>query len=136
MRPFLAFLCKGDWHQYDDIICVQPTSMQQFTKSIKTFFGSEQRDALIKGRQIAGTVMLETIFELVKSWTDVNLKNFWLQLRQFFEVYSKPFVYEEKEERWLSLDYGENDVSAAKLAQFSRPCRDTQVNEQILSFSR
>ncbi|TNM97226.1 hypothetical protein fugu_015382 [Takifugu bimaculatus] len=54
--------------------------------------------------------MLETIFELLKSWTDVNLKNFWLQLKQFFEVYSKPFVYEEKQKRWLSLDYGEDNV--------------------------
>lgn len=119
MRPFLAFLCKGDWHQYDDIICVKPTKVQQFTKSVKTtFFGSEQREGLIKGRQIAGNVMLETIFELLKSWTDVNLKNFWLQLKQFFEVYSKPFVYEEKQKRWLSLDYGEDNVSAAKLAEF------------------
>lgn len=119
MRPFLAFLCKGDWHQYDDIICVHPTTMQQIKKSVKTtIFGSEQREGLIKGKQIAGNVMLETIFELVKSWTDVNLRNFWLQLEQFFEVYSKPFVYEGKQMRWLSLDYGEDEVSATRLAKF------------------
>lgn len=118
MKPFLAFLCKGDWHQYDDIICVQPTKFQQFAKSVKTtFFGSEQREGLIKGRQIAGNVMLETIFEL-GSWTDVNLRNFWQQLKQFFEVYSKPFVYEEKQKRWLLSDYGEDNVSAVKLAEF------------------
>lgn len=120
MMPFLAFLCKGDWHQYDDIICAHPTKTQQFTKFVKNtfFFGSEQRDGLIKGRQIAGNVMLETIFKLVESWADVNLRNFWLQLQQFFEVYSKPFVYEEKQTRWLPLDYEEGNVSAAKLAEF------------------
>lgn len=92
--------------------------MQQLAKSVKnTIFGSEQRDGLIKGRQIAGNVMLETIFELVESWTDVNLRNFWLRLKQFIEVYSKPFVFEEKQKRWLFSDYGEDNVSAAELAE-------------------
>lgn len=98
---------------------MQPTKThQRFAKIIDTIFGLELREGLIKGRQIAGNVMLETIFKLVESWTDVDLRNFWLQLNQFFEVYSKPFVYEDKEKRWLPLDYEEDNVSAAKLAEF------------------
>lgn len=61
--------------------------------------------------------MLETIFELLRSWTEVSLKRFWLQLRQFFEVYAEPFVYEEKGKRWWSLDYGKDDVSSAQQAE-------------------
>lgn len=85
--------------------------MQQLKKKI---FGSEQKKSLQKGRQIAGSVMLETIFEPLKSWTEVTLKSFWIQLKQFFAVYAEPFVFEEKGKRWWSLDYGENDVSSAK----------------------
>lgn len=106
-RHFLVFLCEGDWHQYDDIICTAPTKMQQFKKVI---LRQEQKESLKNGRQIAGNVMLETIFELLRSWTENNLKSFWIQLHQFFEVYAAPFVYEDKGRQWKSLDYGENDV--------------------------
>lgn len=117
-RHFLGFLCKGDWHQYDDIICAEQTKMQQVKQKVKdTIFGPEQKQSLRKGRQIAGFVMLETIFELLRSWTEVNLKSFWIQLKQFFEVYADPFVYEGKGRRWLSLDYGKNEVSSANQAE-------------------
>lgn len=117
-RHFHVFLCKGDWHQYDDIICAEPTRVQQFKKKVKDFaFGLEQKESLKKGRQIAGTVMLETIFELLRSWTEVNLKRFWIQLSQFFKVYAEPFVFEEKGQRWWSLEYGKNDVSSVKQAE-------------------
>lgn len=112
------FLCKGEWHQYDDIICIETTKLKQFTKTVKNAFRwSEQKESLIKGRQIAGTVMLDTIFELLGSWTNDNLGKFWLQLKQFFEVYTKPYVFEEKEKRWQSLDYGPDEVSSAKQAE-------------------
>lgn len=80
------------------------------TKAIKDAIFRKEKENLKKGRQIAGNVMLETIFELLRSWTEVNLKSFWIQLSQFFEVYAKPFVYEEEGRRWWSLDYGQNDV--------------------------
>lgn len=55
--------------------------------------------------------MLETIFDLLRDWTDVNLRNFMSQLHQFVQIYSEPFVYEEKVKRWSSLNYGLDDVS-------------------------
>lgn len=118
MMCFLAFLWKGDWHQYDDIICTEPSRTEKITGKIKKIFVPEQRQNLIKGRQIAGTVMLETIFELLRSWSDVNLRSFWMRLNQFFEVYADPYVFEEKQKKWTSLDYGIEDVSSVKQAGF------------------
>lgn len=107
---FLSFVFgKGDWHQYDDIICVQPT--KNFLQRLKESVWPQQRQSLIQGREIAGTIMLETIFDLLPSWTKVNLRNFWNQLHQFFEVYGDPFVFEDKQKKWHSLNYGKDDVS-------------------------
>lgn len=97
----------GEWHQYDDIICAEPSKM----KRLKGVFWSEQRKGVIQGREIAGMVMLETIFDLLKNWSKINRTNFFSQLRQFYEVYGNPFVYEEKETKWYTLDYSEKDVS-------------------------
>lgn len=133
-RHFLVFLCEGNWHQYDDIICAHPTRMQQVKKTLKEIFGPEQKQSLKKGRQIAGNVMLETIFELLRSWTDVNLKNFRAQLNQFFEVYSEPYVYEEKVQRWLSLDYGKNDVSSANLDELLAPVERHRKSNKFFLF--
>lgn len=101
--------CKGDWHQYDDIICVQPS--KGMLKSLKNMLLGEQRKDLIQGRQIAGYIMLEGIFDLLREWTSINLTNFWTQLRQFFEIYAEPFVFEEKQKKWDSLGFGKEDVS-------------------------
>jgi len=55
--------------------------------------------------------MLETIFDLLRNWSKINLSSFFSQLKQFYEVYANPFVFEGKEEKWYSLNYGEKDVS-------------------------
>ncbi|XP_041812142.1 E3 ubiquitin-protein ligase rnf213-alpha [Chelmon rostratus] len=99
---------EGDWHQYDDIICAEPS--KNVLKRLKEKFWPEERKNLIQGREIAGNVMLETIFDLLRSWTDANLSSFLIQLNQFFQVYGEPFVYEEKQKKWSSLDYGKDDV--------------------------
>ncbi|XDV14216.1 hypothetical protein PO909_002393 [Leuciscus waleckii] len=98
---------EGEWHQYDDIICAEPSKV----KRLKEVFWSDQRKGVIEGREIAGTVMLGTIFDLLRNWSKINLSSFFSQLRQFFEVYANPFVFEEKEKKWYSLNYGEKDVS-------------------------
>lgn len=85
--------------------------LKRIAEQFKDIFWSKQRQGLIQGRQIAGTVMLEGIFDLLGSWTSVNLRNFWTQLSQFFEVYGDPFVFEERQKRWHSLEYGKDDVS-------------------------
>ncbi|KAM7386926.1 hypothetical protein PAMA_009514 [Pampus argenteus] len=98
----------GDWHQYDDIICAEPS--KSVLKRLKNAIWPEEKKNLIQGREIAGNIMLETIFDLLTSWTDTNLKNFLTQLNQFFQIYGNPYVYEEKPKKWHSLDYGEDDV--------------------------
>ncbi|XP_037649475.1 E3 ubiquitin-protein ligase rnf213-alpha isoform X2 [Sebastes umbrosus] len=98
----------GDWHQYDDIICVEPS--KGMLKRIKERFWPEQRKDLIQGREIAGNIMLESIFDLLTSWTDTNLRSFLIQLKQFCQVYGDPYVYEEKEKKWYALSYGEDEV--------------------------
>lgn len=105
----LLCLCKGDWHQYDDIICAE--APKSLLKRLGNAVWGEQKRDLIQGRQIAGHTMLEGIFDLLREWTAVNLTNFWTQLCQFFEVYAVPFVYEDKQKRWDSLGFGEDDVS-------------------------
>lgn len=89
---------------------------------LKERFWPEQRKSLIKGREIAGNIMLETIFDLLRDWTDfgLNLRNFMSQLHQFYEVYAEPFVYEEKQKKWRSLNYGPDDVSLSTLCAKSR----------------
>uniref|UniRef100_A0A8D3BWR0 RING-type E3 ubiquitin transferase n=1 Tax=Scophthalmus maximus TaxID=52904 RepID=A0A8D3BWR0_SCOMX len=101
---------EGDWHQYDDIICAEPS--KNMIKRLKEKIWPEQRKSLIQGREIAGKIMLTTIFDHLSSWSETNLRSFLIQLNQFFEVYGKPSVYEEKHKRWISLSYGEDDVSS------------------------
>lgn len=100
---------KGDWHQYDDIICVKP-SKNVLERLVEKFWPEKRKD-LIQGREIAGNIMLETIFDLLRSWNDANLRSFLVQLNQFIQVYGDPFVFEEKQQKWYSLKYGEEDVS-------------------------
>lgn len=85
--------------------------LKRWKDAIKETIWPEQRKSLIQGREIAGNVMLETIFDLLRSWTDTNLRSFLVQLNQFFHVYGEPFVYEEKEKKWQALEYGKDDVS-------------------------
>lgn len=66
---------------------------------------------MVQGRDIAGKFMLDTIFDLLRSWSDTNLKSFLVQLNQFFDIYSHPSVYEDKLKKWTSLGYGEDNVS-------------------------
>ncbi|MED6260783.1 hypothetical protein ATANTOWER_028724, partial [Ataeniobius toweri] len=105
VKPYLITE-DGDWHQYDDIICAAPSKMKRF----KEMIWPDQRKSLIQGREIAANVMLESIFDLLRSWSDTNLKSFQIQLNQFFQVYANPFVYEEKEKKLYSLNFGEDDV--------------------------
>ncbi|CAB1319090.1 unnamed protein product [Coregonus sp. 'balchen'] len=71
---------EGAWHQYDDIICASPTK--------------DVSKRIIQGREIAGKIMLQTIFELLHSWNDIQLNSFMKQLIQFDQIYRKPSLYE------------------------------------------
>ncbi len=125
----LYFFYTGDWHQYDDIICAEPS--HNMLKRFKEKFWPEERRNLIQGREIAGNIMLESIFDLLRSWSEDNLRSFWIQLRQFFEVYGEPFVYEEKQKQWHSLDYGKDDVSSHSLCIMCRSAQVWQLNSAV-----
>ncbi|XP_038133385.1 E3 ubiquitin-protein ligase rnf213-alpha isoform X1 [Cyprinodon tularosa] len=98
----------GDWHQYDDIICAEPS--KGVLKRIKEALWPEQRKSLIEGREIAANIMLESIFDILMTWSETNLKSFQMQLNQFFQVYANPFVFEDRQKKWYSLQFGEEDV--------------------------
>ncbi|XP_049324067.1 E3 ubiquitin-protein ligase rnf213-alpha isoform X2 [Astyanax mexicanus] len=100
---------EGEWHQYDDIICAEPS--KNVLKKLKDALWPDQRKSVIEGREIAGRFMLERIFDLLSSWSEINLKSFISQLRQFHQIYGNPFVFEEKQKKWFALNYDENDVS-------------------------
>uniref|UniRef100_A0AAQ5Y0G2 RING-type E3 ubiquitin transferase n=1 Tax=Amphiprion ocellaris TaxID=80972 RepID=A0AAQ5Y0G2_AMPOC len=105
----------GDWHQYDDIICAEPS--RNLIKRFKETIWPEQRKNLIQGREIAGNIMLETIFDLLRSWNNANLRSFLIQLNQFIQIYGEPFVYEDRQKKWSSLNYGPEDVSLQSCVQ-------------------
>ncbi|XP_077411767.1 E3 ubiquitin-protein ligase rnf213-alpha-like isoform X2 [Vanacampus margaritifer] len=104
----------GEWHQYDDIVCVKP-SKNMFTRlyeKVTDSLWADQSKQLIRGREIAGEIMMDTIFDLLKSWTDDNLKGFLKQLNQFFDIYANPSTYEDTHKKWHSLNYDEKKMRA------------------------
>lgn len=92
--------------------------VKRLKDTIKDAVWPEPRTDLIVGREIAGNVMLETIFDLLRSWTGINLRNFQIQLDQFYQVYGEPFVFEDTQKKWYSLNYDEDDVSTSMDPQF------------------
>lgn len=118
------FPAKGDWHQYDDIICAEPSKIHRWKDKVKDavkgVLWNEQQPKLIEGREIAGNIMLETIFDLLSVWTETNLKSFLTQLNQFFEVYGNPCVYEDRGKRWDSLQFNKDNVSSASFCDESK----------------
>ncbi|XP_061741549.1 E3 ubiquitin-protein ligase rnf213-alpha-like isoform X1 [Nerophis ophidion] len=116
----------GDWHQYDDIVCIQPS--KSMSDTIKDYVHwPNQKKPLVQGREIAGRIMLGRIFELLSDWTDINVSSFLLQLNQFFQVYSNPYVYEVKQHKWSSLNYGEDEVK-----EMMKEFMLTQMTPQLL----
>ncbi|XP_057716646.1 E3 ubiquitin-protein ligase rnf213-alpha-like isoform X2 [Corythoichthys intestinalis] len=102
----------GDWHQYDDFLCVEPpkSTMDRIMSGLGlSKFWSDQNKKIIQGRDIAADIMLDTIFDLLRTWSDINLKSFFNQLDQFFEVYANPSTYEAVHKKWNY--YNKNNLS-------------------------
>ena len=108
IKNVIYFYLQGEWHQYDDIICAETS--KNLLKRLKNAIWSEQRMGVVQGKGIAGNVMLDSIFDLLRIWNEINLKNFRIQLNQFFDVYGNPVVYEDAQKKWNSLEYGEKEV--------------------------
>ncbi|XP_067403324.1 E3 ubiquitin-protein ligase RNF213 isoform X3 [Emydura macquarii macquarii] len=99
----------GDWHQYDDIVCAK--SSDDFKSRIKSWVGwPDSKKNTERGKQIAAEIMIETIFSILTTWTEINMKNFLHQLHQFYIVTEKPMVYEGKPMEWAYLEFGEKQV--------------------------
>uniref|UniRef100_A0A674AMJ9 RING-type E3 ubiquitin transferase n=1 Tax=Salmo trutta TaxID=8032 RepID=A0A674AMJ9_SALTR len=99
----------GEWHQYDDIILTEPD--QSWISRFKSRFAwwDVYKEKLVAGRQLAGKVMLGNIFNLLQTWSDVNIRNFFTQLQQFFTNYKSPFIHVDGSKKW-DLPYGEEQV--------------------------
>ncbi|XP_035863121.1 E3 ubiquitin-protein ligase rnf213-alpha-like [Sander lucioperca] len=93
---------EGEWHQYDDMI------HPELKKGIWPW-SSSTKDIVIKGRDLAGRVMLSIIFDLLTTWNEPNVNNFFLLLGQFVHTYSHPVLHDGMERRW-GLPYGINQV--------------------------
>ncbi|CAJ1060881.1 E3 ubiquitin-protein ligase rnf213-alpha-like isoform X2 [Xyrichtys novacula] len=93
---------EGEWHQYDDVIHPE----------LKTNYWQGQfstKEIVIQGRNLAGSVMLNTIFELLTTWDQINVDNFFVLLHQFFHTYSSPVLHDGEEKQW-GLPYGIDQV--------------------------
>uniref|UniRef100_A0A8C3FUH7 RING-type E3 ubiquitin transferase n=1 Tax=Chrysemys picta bellii TaxID=8478 RepID=A0A8C3FUH7_CHRPI len=102
-------LSSGDWHQYDDIVCTKPHD--GLVNRIMSWVGWDDRKKNVeRGKQIAAKIMLETIFSILTTWTDINMKNFLSQLQQFYIVTKTPMVYERQPKQWTLLEFGEKQV--------------------------
>ncbi|XP_064180420.1 E3 ubiquitin-protein ligase rnf213-alpha-like [Anguilla rostrata] len=96
---------QGEWHQYDDIIWAKPAS--GMITSVISFLGMNEKRDIARGRHLAGKVMLKMIFDLLRSWSAVNVENFLIHLHQFFTVNCSSYVFEgDRPTVWESLGYG------------------------------
>ncbi|XP_037593188.1 E3 ubiquitin-protein ligase RNF213 [Cebus imitator] len=98
---------SGDWHQYDDIVCMRPTG--KFWKLLNHITNGKKKD-VVKGKQIASAVMLDSIFSILQAWDTINLNSFFTQFQQFYFVMREPMIYEGGPQPWTALQYGEKEV--------------------------
>ncbi|XP_036840034.1 E3 ubiquitin-protein ligase rnf213-alpha-like isoform X4 [Oncorhynchus mykiss] len=112
----------GEWHQYDDIIRTEPD--QSWISRCKNKFAwwDDCKETVVTGRQLAGKVMLGNIFNLLQTWSDVNIRNFFTQLQQFFTNYKSPFLHVDGPKKW-DLPYGEEQVKTL-LKEFMQQALD------------
>ena len=103
----IIFSLLLDWHQYDDVIHVKPPGT--FQKLVDHVTDGTRRQ-LVKGKQIAAAVMLDSIFHILETWNAINLKNFFTQFQQFYSVIRVPMIYEGEEQPWIALQYEEKQV--------------------------
>lgn len=54
--------------------------------------------------------MLKTIFDLLKTWNDPHVGNFFVLLKQFIDTYSCPLLHDGTEKLW-ELPYSTEQVN-------------------------
>lgn len=92
---------SDEWHQYDDVI---------HPKLKSSWIWHSAKETVIKGRNQAGVEMLKIIFDLLTTWNEQNVNNFFLLLQQFFYAYSYPLLHDGMKRPW-PLQYGKEEVN-------------------------
>lgn len=123
LNSYMHLIPLGEWHQYDDIVHAPSTSSSSSVLVTKTLQWAQRANKwlhlgifdkkkdITEGRNMAGKIMLESIFKLLSTWSEMNLKSFFTQLKQFYQIYANPYVYEDGAKQWHDLNYGDKDVS-------------------------
>ncbi|XP_055097754.1 E3 ubiquitin-protein ligase RNF213 isoform X3 [Symphalangus syndactylus] len=102
-----SLLGSGDWHQYDGIVCMRPPGKLQ---KVMNHITDGLRKELVKGKQIAAKVVLDSIFSILQTWDTINLNSFFTQFQQFSFVVGQSMIYEGWAQPWTDLQYGEKEV--------------------------
>ncbi|XP_015680739.1 E3 ubiquitin-protein ligase RNF213 [Protobothrops mucrosquamatus] len=99
-----------DWHQYDDIICTKPED--SWWKKIKKriLFWEDKEKDIVKGKCIAARIMLDSLFSILKEWSQINIKSFFQQFQQFYCVNKRIMVHEGCRKEWKELQFGEEQL--------------------------
>ncbi|XP_038571429.1 E3 ubiquitin-protein ligase rnf213-alpha-like isoform X2 [Micropterus salmoides] len=92
---------EGEWHQYDDMIHLELKK--------RFWLWDSTKEVVMKGRDLAGRVMLNIIFDLLTTWNEPNVDNFFFLLQQFFHTYSNPLLHDGITRQW-GLRYGIEEV--------------------------
>lgn len=104
---FWSVVFIPEWHQYDDIVCVESSAIRNFVHS---FMGGRNKD-VVKGKVIAANTMLESIFSILGTWSPENLSSFLAQLQQFYVVTEEQLVHDSFPTSWRELNFGRQEVS-------------------------
>ncbi|XP_006105644.1 E3 ubiquitin-protein ligase RNF213 [Myotis lucifugus] len=92
-----SLLGSGDWHQYDDIICMKSTGItEQVLNYVKEWVGNE-----VVKKKLAASIMLDRVLSILQTWSTINLNSFFMQFRQFYSVVSERMVYKEQVGKYL-----------------------------------
>lgn len=114
MQWLFPCVAVPEWHQYDDIVCAKPPKLN-LRSFWQTLTGDKNKE-VVEGKKIAASVMLESIFSILGTWSPDNLRNFFGQLRQFLDVTTALRVFEGKPVVWRELDFSADQVTPS-LAQ-------------------
>ncbi|XP_048179403.1 E3 ubiquitin-protein ligase RNF213 isoform X1 [Corvus hawaiiensis] len=119
-----SLLNNGEWHQYDDIVCAHPSWIKAQTRKFwETIIGDKNKE-VVEGKKIAASVMLESIFSILGTWSHDNLRNFFCQLRQFHSVAVAQLVFDGKPKPWVELNFSAqqvHDLLIKYMKKISRP---------------
>uniref|UniRef100_A0A3P9CJF2 E3 ubiquitin-protein ligase rnf213-alpha n=1 Tax=Maylandia zebra TaxID=106582 RepID=A0A3P9CJF2_9CICH len=91
---------EGEWHQYDDMI---------HPKLNTAWYWNTAKKTVMEGRDQAGWEMLKIIFDLLTTWNEQNVENFFLLLQQFIHTYTYPLLHDGMEKQW-GLPYGSEQI--------------------------